>query len=63
MLVDLSVQNFASINEVQELSMVASTSTNEKCELDNTYELNRFGVKEVLKSAAIFGANGSGKTN
>ncbi|EJZ7971168.1 ATP-binding protein [Vibrio vulnificus] len=63
MLVDLSVQNFASINEVQELSMVASTSTNEKCELDNTYELNLFGVKEVLKSAAIFGANGSGKTN
>ncbi|EKO3371732.1 ATP-binding protein [Vibrio fluvialis] len=63
MLVDFSVQNFASLNEEQELSMVASTSTSEKCELKNTYKVDQFGIKEILKTAAIFGANGSGKSN
>ncbi|REG79367.1 AAA family ATPase [Marinomonas pollencensis] len=63
MLVDFSVQNFTSFNQMQEFSMVASTSTKERVELDNTYEINQFGIKEILKSAAIFGANGSGKSN
>ncbi|NGZ19369.1 ATP-binding protein [Vibrio aestuarianus] len=63
MLVDFSVQNFASMNEAQELSMLASTSTKEEDGKDNVYEVGKFGIKEVLKSAAIFGANGSGKTN
>lgn len=64
MLVDFSVQNFASINHSQEFSMVASTSTKEeKHDLSNVHNIENFGIKEILKSAAIFGANGSGKTN
>ncbi|OCH57631.1 hypothetical protein A6D98_18975 [Aliivibrio fischeri] len=63
MLVDFSAQNYASLNKQQELSMVASTSTKEECGLNNIHDINKFGIKELLKSAAIFGANGSGKTN
>jgi len=62
-LVDFSIQNFSSINKQQELSMVASTATKEDGALNNTYPVNSFGVKELLKSAAIFGANGAGKSN
>ena len=62
-LVDFSIQNFRSINKRQELSMVASTATKEDGALNNTYLVNSFGVKELLKSAAIFGANGAGKSN
>ena len=43
--------------------MVASTATKEDGALNNTYPVNSFGVKELLKSAAIFGANGAGKSN
>ena len=43
--------------------MVASTATKEDGALNNTYLVNSFGVKELLKSAAIFGANGAGKSN
>lgn len=63
MLIDYSVQNYCSFNTRQELSMLASTSTKEECALNNLKEVNAFGVKNVLKSTAIFGANGSGKTN
>lgn len=63
MLIDFSVQNFGSFNSKQELSMLASTSTKEQCVFNNLKEVNSFGVKNVLKSSAIFGANGSGKTN
>tara|TARA_Y100000310_G_scaffold39362_1_gene36950 strand:- start:2144 stop:3475 length:1332 start_codon:yes stop_codon:yes gene_type:complete len=63
MLVDFSVQNFSSFNSKQELSMLASTSTKEECIFNNLKEINSFGIKSLLKSSAIFGANGSGKTN
>lgn len=63
MLIDFSVQNFTSFNSKQELNMTASTSTKEQCTLNNTKNINSFGIKDVLKSAAIFGANGSGKSN
>lgn len=63
MLVDFRVQNFRSFNTEQEFSMVASTSTKENFNTQNTIEVNKFGIKNVLKSAAIFGANASGKTN
>lgn len=43
--------------------MLASSSTKEECALNNLKEVNAFGIKNVLKSSAIFGANGSGKTN
>ena len=63
MLIDFSVQNFKSFNSKQELSMVASTSTKENYNLHSIKEINSFGVKNVLKSAGIFGANASGKSN
>ncbi|ATO32946.1 AAA family ATPase [Dickeya dianthicola] len=63
MLIDFSVQNYKSFNSKQELSMVASTSTKESYNLDSVKEVNNFGIKSVLKSAAIFGANASGKSN
>ena len=63
MLIDYSVQNFASFNSTQELSLISSTTTQELCDLENVHEVNKFGIKGVLQSAAIFGSNGSGKTN
>ena len=43
--------------------MLSSTTTQELCDLQNVYEVDKFGIKGVLQSAAIFGSNGSGKTN
>ena len=43
--------------------MLSSTTTQESCDLHSVCEVNKFGIKGVLKSAAIFGPNGSGKTN
>lgn len=63
MLIDFSVQNFASFNARQEFSMLASTSTKESGELHNIHDVDEFGIKGVLQSAAIFGPNGSGKSN
>lgn len=63
MLIDFSVQNFSSFNSTQELSLISSTTTKEFCDLENVHEVNKFGIKGVLQSAAIFGSNGSGKTN
>ena len=62
MLIDFSVQNFSSLNKKQELNMLASSPKSE-CELENVHEVGKFGITNVLKSAAIFGANGSGKSN
>jgi len=63
MLIDFSVQNFSSFNSTQELSLIPSTTTQELCDLENVLEVNKFGINGVLQSAAIFGSNGSGKTN
>ena len=63
MLVDFSVQNFLSFNSRQELSLLASTTKKENYNLQSVAEINDFGIKNILKSAAIFGANASGKTN
>lgn len=63
MLIDFSVKNLFSFSSTQELSMLSSTTTQEFCDLENVHEVNKFGIKGVLQSAAIFGSNGSGKTN
>jgi predicted ATPase len=60
MLVQFSVANYLSFKERQTLSMVASR--------DKTLEGNTFLVEEggglsLLKSAALYGANASGKSN
>ncbi len=63
MLVRFSVENFKSIREEQTLSMVASNY--EKDLPGNVIELDVPGLKGVnlLKSAVIYGANASGKSN
>lgn len=63
MLIDFSVQNYASFNSIQTFSMQASTSTKEDFNHQYVKEINAFGLNCVLKSAAIFGANASGKSN
>lgn len=63
MLIDFSLQNYSSFNSKQELSMLASTSTKENYNLNNTKEINAYGINSLLKSASIFGANASGKSN
>lgn len=61
MLISFSCENILSFKEEQSLSLVA---TNKK--KDNILESNLFVMDEkenLLKTALIFGANGSGKTN
>ena len=59
MLIEFSVSNFRSIKEEQTLSMIADSSTRKK---ENTFvpEGNKL---LLLNSAAIYGANASGKSN
>jgi AAA15 family ATPase/GTPase len=57
MLIQFRVENYLSFNEVQSLSLVKGQSRNLK---EHVYES---GDKGILRTAAIFGANASGKTN
>jgi uncharacterized protein len=63
MLIGFSVGNYKSFKETVTLSMVASSITEDDRELDenNVFEIN-YRLK-LLKSAAIYGANASGKSN
>ena len=63
MLVEFKVQNYASFNSAQMLSMFASSSTKENFNEENTFPINKYGITSLLKSSAIFGANASGKSN
>ena len=63
MLIGFSVGNYKSFKETVTLSMVASSITEEEKELN---ENNVFPINDklsLLKSAAIYGANASGKSN
>ncbi|MEG4573577.1 ATP-binding protein [Microcoleus sp. N3A4] len=63
MLIGFSVGNYKSFKETVTLSMVASSINEEDKELN---ENNVFPIKDklsLLKSAAIYGANASGKSN
>ena len=62
MLLEFSVSNFRSIKDEQTLSMLAESS---QAKPDNmaSVELSAGGCLSVLKSAVIYGANASGKTN
>lgn len=57
MIIDFSVQNFASIKNKQTLSFEADKSTH----LEDAYVIN-CGQQRILKLALIYGANASGKT-
>lgn len=58
MLIDFKVENFASFRASAELSMVAAPVT--EFQDENTI---RCGTLELLKSAVLYGANASGKSN
>lgn len=60
MLVEFSVENFRSIKEEQTLSMVKAKGDKMP---DNFYNPKAPAVPELLKTAVIYGANASGKSN
>ncbi|HEK2791359.1 TPA: ATP/GTP-binding protein [Proteus mirabilis] len=60
MLIELSITNYKSISEKQTFSMSASKLTDLK---DNVFTLMEPNVIELLKTAAMYGANASGKSN
>ncbi len=57
MLIEFSVENFRSFAEKQTFSMVPAVGSSRIHSLDNNF------YPEVLKVSAIYGANGSGKSN
>ena len=59
MLVKFGVENFRSVKDYIELSFEASSSD----ELEDYYVINAGKNLRLLKMAAIYGANASGKTN
>ena len=60
MLIDFTVENYRSIREPQTLSLMATSAK----ELDqNVFLLEREPKIRLLKSAVIYGANASGKSN
>ena len=59
MLLRFSVENFRSYSDRQTLDLTATTSCHEM-EKDNTFIING---ERLLKSAAVYGANASGKSN
>ncbi len=59
MLIEFSVGNFRSIKEVQTLSFVATSIK----ELEETNTFEALPKLRLLKSAGIYGANASGKSN
>lgn len=60
MLIDFSVSNFRSIRESQRLSLTASSS--KEARERHSFETGLRQAPYVLRAAAIFGANASGKT-
>lgn len=63
MLIEFKIGNFRSIREVQTLSLVASNADKElhSCIIDR--ELPGLAGTRILRGAAIYGANASGKSN
>jgi AAA15 family ATPase/GTPase len=71
MLVNFSVTNFRSINEKQTIDMEVATKYHKKITKpgetesfeNNFFKTGQESSEELLKSAAIYGANASGKSN
>lgn len=61
MLIEFSVTNFRSIKETQTLSLAASNAT--ELRESNCFTVPERGVPDMLRSAAIYGPNASGKSN
>jgi uncharacterized protein len=60
MLIEFRVENFRSFKTEQVFTMVASSDTTLP---ENTFETSAFPKNKLLTTAAIYGANASGKTN
>lgn len=60
MLIEFRVTNFRSFKDEQVLSMVASS---DKSLPENVAPVENFGKRCLLKSAVVYGANASGKSN
>ncbi|MFD0963760.1 AAA family ATPase [Pseudofulvibacter geojedonensis] len=62
MIIDFSVKNFRSLKEESFFTMLADSSSSK---LDNTFLVELKDGKEIrlLKTAVVYGANGSGKSN
>ena len=63
MLVEFSVGNFRSFKDIQTLSMVAAPISSKNKELDEQNTFQATPKLRLLKTKAIYGANGSGKSN
>jgi AAA15 family ATPase/GTPase len=63
MIIEFSVKNYRSIKELQTLSMVAAPIKSKYPELDTNNVIQVSDKLSLLKSVAIYGANGSGKSN
>lgn len=63
MLIEFSVGNYRSYQAINTLSMVAATITSQPPELDVQNVIDVLNGPRLLTSAAIYGANASGKSN
>jgi len=63
MIIDFSVRNFRSIKKLQTLSLVAAPIKSKNEVLDTNNIIPVTDKLSLLKSVAIYGANGSGKSN
>lgn len=63
MLIEFSVSNYRSFKDEVSFSMVASSLKERSAELNENNIFAAHGGVELLKSAAIYGANASGKSN
>lgn len=61
MLLEFTVENYLSIKEPVTLSLVASKDEDNACNVINPEDIKK--GKGILKSAVIYGANASGKSN
>jgi AAA15 family ATPase/GTPase len=63
MIIEFSVKNYRSIKELQTLSLIAAQIKSKNQELDINNLIPVSEKLSLLKSVAIYGANGSGKSN
>ncbi len=63
MIIEFGVKNFRSIKDLQVLSMVAAPIKSKYPKLDQNNTIRISDKLSLLRSAAIYGANGSGKSN
>jgi AAA15 family ATPase/GTPase len=62
MLLQFSIKNFRTFKDKVTLSLIASNYDKETRESENIYTDDKFGIR-LLKSAVVYGANASGKSN